>query len=65
MSALPTPITNAASTNSRRFNDSVCPRTMRAIVSHPTAPMAMNSTYTFPRAKIVDRMMTMKMYGSV
>ena len=55
-----TPAMTAASTNSRRFSDNVCPRTMRAMVSHPTAPIAKNSTYTFPRAKIVVRMMTMK-----
>jgi hypothetical protein len=54
----------AASMNSRRRKASVCPRTMRAIVSQPTAPIARNSAKMLPRAKIDERMMTMKTYGS-
>ena len=37
---------------------------MRAMVSQPTAPMAMNSAAMLPRSNIVDRMMTMNTYGS-
>ena len=37
---------------------------MRAMVSQPTAPMAMNSAARLPRGNTVDRMMTMKTYGS-
>ena len=59
-----TPLAIAASMNSRRRRLSVWPRTMRAMVSQPTAPMAMNSAAMLPRANSVDRMITKKMYGS-
>ena len=39
-----TPSARAASMNSRRFSASVWPRTMRAVVSQPTAPSARSST---------------------
>ena len=39
----PMPRERAASTNSRPFNSRVCVRTMRASVSHPSAPIAMKS----------------------
>ena len=53
------PLAMAASTNSRRRSVSVCPRTIRAMVSQPTAPMAMNKAARLPRGNSVDRMMTM------
>ena len=41
------PVARAASMNSRRANERVWPRMMRAVVSHPTAPMAKNNTGIF------------------
>ena len=48
------PLAIAASMNSRRRSASVWPRTMRAMVSQPTAPMAMNSAARLPRGNSVD-----------
>ncbi len=54
----------AASMNSRRRRLRVWPRTMRAMVSHPTAPMAMNNAAMLPRSNSDARMITMNTYGS-
>ncbi len=50
--------------NSRFFSARVWPRTIRAVVSHPTAPIAMNSPATLLRPKTVEKMITMNRYGS-
>ncbi|MNT84069.1 hypothetical protein D3C72_2240340 [compost metagenome] len=50
----------AASTNSRSLIDMVCPRTMRAMVSHSRHPMPTNSS-TGLRPKITTRMITNRM----
>ena len=50
--------------NSRRFSARVSPRTMRAVVSHPTAPSAISNAARLPRGSRLVRMMTMKRYGS-
>ena len=42
----PPPSARLASTKARVRNDSTCPRTMRAIVSHDTAPRPTNSSVT-------------------
>src|SRR5436305_2053465 len=54
----------AASTNWRRLRERVSARTMRAVVSQPTAPSESSRTPMLPRSKSVVRMMTMKRYGS-
>ena len=64
IAGVPTPSARAASMNSRRLSDSVWARTMRAMVSHPTAPMATNRTARLPRSNRVVRMITMNRYGS-
>ena len=57
------PSAMAASTNSRCRSDSAWPRTMRAIVSQPTAPIARKiSTRLRPNTTV--RMITKNMYGS-
>ena len=43
-----TPVARAARTNSWIFSDITWPRTMRAIVSHETAPSATNSRNSWP-----------------
>ena len=48
--------------NSFCFSDSVWPRTIRAMVSHSTAPMATNSRMKL-EPNITIRMMTKKMKG--
>ncbi len=45
-----TPSARAASMNSRRFSARVSPRTMRAVVSHPTAPSDRSATPPDSRA---------------
>ena len=42
----PPPNARLASTNARVRSDSTCPRTMRAIVSHDTAPRLTNKNST-------------------
>ena len=47
------PSATAASTNWRDFRSSVIPRTMRAIVSHSTAPMAAKISHSdLPNASV-------------
>ena len=58
-----TPAARAASTNSFCFSDRVWPRTMRAMVSHSTAPMATKIRMKF-RPKVTISRMTKKMKGS-
>ena len=41
--------------NSMRLIDMTCPRTMRAIVSHSTAPMATNSRMMFRPKNTISR----------
>ena len=60
--AISAPDATAASMNSRRRMLKVWPRTMRAIVSHPTAPIARNKKYWL-RPKITVRKMTKKISG--
>ncbi len=64
MPKVPTPLARAASMNSRRFSASVWPRTIRAVVSQPTAPMARNRPARLPRPKKAEKMMTTKRYGN-
>ena len=54
------PPARAASMNSRSLRLSVCPRTMRAMVSHSMHPMPTNSS-TGERPKMTTRMMTNRM----
>ena len=63
MRAAETPAARAASTNSLCFSDSVWPRTIRAMVSHSTAPMATKISTMFGRTSTISRM-TKKMKGS-
>ena len=63
MRRLETPAACAASMNSLRFTDRVWPRTIRAMVSHSTAPMATNSRMKL-RPKTTIRMITKNMNGS-
>ena len=60
IAAVVSPVARAASMNSRRFSCKVCPCTMRAVVSQPTAAMASSSTAMLPRPSKVLRMITMK-----
>ena len=64
MAGAGTPTARAASMNSRRLSASAWPRTMRAVVSQPTAPSASSSSAMLPRCQSVVRMMTMNRTGS-
>ena len=59
----PAPEAIAASMNSRCRMLKVWPRTMRAMVSQPTAPIDRNSSYWL-RPKMTVRKMTKKINGS-
>ncbi|MNE60199.1 hypothetical protein D3C80_1553310 [compost metagenome] len=50
-----TPHTNAASINSLRFKLRVCPRTIRAISSHDTMPIATKINRIFWPKKVTSR----------
>ena len=56
MRRLPSPNDRAASMNSMRLSDMIWPRTMRAMVSHSTAPMATKSKTMFRPKKTIRRM---------
>ena len=60
---LETPPACAASMNSLRFTEMVWPRTMRAMVSHSTAPRATKMRKML-RPKTTISMMTKNMKGS-
>ena len=63
----PPPSARLASTNARVRSDSTCPRTMRAMVSHDTAPRPTNSSITrkapCQRRRVADEMRLLEQFA--